>query len=149
MKIASFVPSTLRTYKSPELPQKKSPDPEPPRSEEPSILKSALIGAAYGGMVGASTALLYQSQPLATATTYHMTGIVAGGLAGTSVLGRAMQPKVEAPAAYALGALAGAGITWGTSAFGLLHQPVVGAVAGAALGAFYGGIGAFLLRDPK
>lgn len=122
--------------------------PQPPRDEEPSILKSALLGAGYGALVGAGTALLYNAQPLTTATGYHMAGIAAGGIGGAALLGPAMQPKVEAPASYALGALAGAGITWGTSAFGLLHQPVVGAVAGAALGAFYGAIGALVLHKP-
>ena len=148
MKIHNQLPQVRRPLPGRVQTQDVKGGPQPPHDEEPSILKAALLGAGYGALVGAGTALLYSSQPLTTATGYHMAGIAAGGIGGAAVLGRAMQPKVEAPASYALGALAGAGVTWGTSAFGLLHQPVVGAVAGAALGALYGGIGALVMHKP-
>ena len=125
-----------------QAPKTPPPDQPQPGGGGSSVLKSTLVGAAYGALVGAGTALLYQNNSLQSATAFHMTGIAAGGVAGAGILGKAMQPKVEAPASYALGALVGAGVTWGTSAFGLLHSPIIGAVAGGALGAFYGAIGA-------
>jgi hypothetical protein len=104
-------------------------------------LKSALVGAAYGALVGGSTNALYRSTDLMTATGAHMAGIAGGGALGSVVLGKALQKKAEPPAAYALGALAGAGVTWATSAFGMLPNPMVGIVAGATLGAFFGAVG--------
>lgn len=106
-----------------------------------SALRGALVGAAYGAAVGVGGSLLYRSFDLGSATAIHMGGILAGGGLGAGVLGVAMQPKVEAPASYALGALAGAGVTWGTSGLGMVTSPAVAAVAGAALGAFYGAVG--------
>ena len=110
-------------------------------------LKAALIGAAYGALVGGSTNALYSNASLMTATGVHAGGILAGGALGAAVLSKPLMKKAEAPAAYALGALAGAGATWGTSAFGLLHNPVVGIVAGAALGAFYGAVGGAIIAS--
>lgn len=112
-----------------------------------SAVKAALIGAAYGALVGGSTNALYQSTDLLTATGVHMAGIAAGGALGAGVLGQALKKKAEPPAAYALGALAGAGITWGTSAFGMLPNPMVGVVAGAVLGAFYGAVGGAIVAS--
>lgn len=104
-------------------------------------LRGALAGAAYGAAVGAGASWLYRSAELASATAIHMGGILAGGALGAGVLGKVMQPKVEAPASYALGALAGAGVTWGTSGLGMVTTPAVASLAGAALGAFYGAVG--------
>ena len=106
-----------------------------------SALKSALVGAAYGAIVGGATNALYSNTDLMTATAVHAGGILAGGGLGSAVVGTALLKKAEPAAAYALGALVGAGVTWGTSAFGMLHNPVVGIVAGATLGAFYGAVG--------
>lgn len=106
-----------------------------------SALKSAVVGAAYGALVGGSTNALYQSTDLMTATGIHAVGILGGGALGAAVLGKPLQKKAEPPAAYALGALAGAGVTWATSAFGMLASPTVGIVAGATLGAFFGAVG--------
>lgn len=106
-----------------------------------SALKAAAVGAAYGALVGGSTNALYKSTDLMTATGIHAAGIVGGGALGSVVLGKPLQKKAEPPAAYALGALAGAGVTWATSAFGMLASPTVGIVAGAALGAFFGAVG--------
>ena len=106
-----------------------------------SALKTALVGAAYGALVGGSTNALYSNTDLMTATAVHAGGILAGGGLGAVVLGKPLQKKAEPPAAYALGALAGAGVTWATSAFGMLANPTVGIVAGATLGAFFGAVG--------
>ncbi len=106
-----------------------------------SAIKSALVGAAYGALVGGSTNALYSNTDLMTATAVHAGGILAGGGLGAVVLGKPLQKKAEPPAAYALGALAGAGVTWATSAFGMLASPTVGIVAGATLGAFFGAVG--------
>ncbi len=106
-----------------------------------SAIKSALVGAAYGAVVGGRTNALYSNTDLMTATAVHAGGILAGGGLGAVVLGGPLQKKAEPPAAYALGALAGAGVTWATSAFGMLASPTVGIVAGATLGAFFGAVG--------
>lgn len=112
-------------------------------------LNSALTGAAgcaaYGALVGGATSALYTSTELMTATGIHAGGILAGGALGAVTLGPLFEKKMEKPAAYALGALAGAGVTWGTSAFGLLQNPGVAIVAGAALGTFYGAVGGAIL----
>lgn len=112
-----------------------------------SALKAALVGAAYGAIVGGSTNALYSSTDLMTATAVHMGGIAAGGALGAAVLSGPLSKKAEPPANYALGALAGAGITWGTSAFGMLPNPMVGIVAGAVLGAFYGAVGGAIVAS--
>lgn len=106
-----------------------------------SAIKSALVGAAYGALVGGSTNALYSNTDLMTATAVHAGGILVGGGLGAAVLGKPLQKKAEPPAAYALGALAGTGVTWATSAFGMLASPTVGIVAGAILGAFFGAVG--------
>lgn len=106
-----------------------------------SALKSALVGAAYGAVVGGATNALYSSTSLMTATAVHAGGILAGGGLGAAVIGKALLKKAEPAAAYPLGALAGTGVTWATSAFGMLANPMVGVVAGATLGAFFGAVG--------
>jgi hypothetical protein len=106
-----------------------------------SAIKSALVGAAYGALVGGSTHALYSNTDLMTATAVHAGGILAGGGLGAVAIGTALKKKAEPPAAYALGALAGTGVTWATSAFGMLPHPTVGIIAGATLGAFFGAVG--------
>jgi hypothetical protein len=106
-----------------------------------SAIKSALVGAAYGALVGGSTHALYSNTDLMTATAAHAGGILVGGGLGAVAIGTALKKKAEPPAAYALGALAGAGVTWATSAFGMLPHPTVGLIAGATLGAFFGAVG--------
>jgi hypothetical protein len=106
-----------------------------------SAIKSALVGAAYGALVGGSTHALYSNTDLMTATAVHAGGILVGGGLGAVAIGTALKKKAEPPAAYALGALAGAGVTWATSAFGMLPHPTVGLIAGATLGAFFGAVG--------
>ncbi len=108
-------------------------------------LTGAAGGAAYGALVGGATSALYAGTELMTATGIHAGGILAGGALGAVALGPLFEKKMEKPAAYALGALAGAGVTWGTSAFALLQNPTVAIVAGAALGTFYGGVGGAIL----
>jgi hypothetical protein len=108
------------------------------------ILKTAAAGAAYGAVVGTASGLLYSNVGEMSATAIHMGAIVAGAAGGAVVIGNKMEPVVEKPFNYALGALTGAGVTWGTSAFGLLHNPVVGGVTGAALGGIYGAIAGFI-----
>ena len=110
-------------------------------------VKSAVVGAAYGALVGGATSHLYSNTGLMTATAGHMGGIVAGGGLGAGVLGKALGKKAEPPAAMALGALAGAGVTWATSAFGILGNPAVGAAAGLALGAFFGAVGGAIVAS--
>ena len=113
-------------------------------SRTATILKTAAKGAAVGAVLGTASGLAYSNMDLHSVTAAHVGTILAGGAAGSFIIGKELQPKVEAPAAYALGAVAGAGFTWGTTAFGLLQNPVVSGIAGAALGGFYGGIGAFI-----
>lgn len=108
------------------------------------ILKSAAVGAAYGAAVGTASGLLYSNVPTMNATAIHMGAILAGGAGGAVVIGNQMPASVDRPANYALGAVAGAGITWGTSALGLLQNPVVGGVGGALLGGFYGAVAGFI-----
>ncbi len=110
-------------------------------------LKSAVVGAAYGALVGGSTNALYSGTDLMTATAVHAGGILVGGGLGAVALGKAFQKKAEPPAAYALGALAGTGVTWATSAFGMLASPAVGVVAGATLGAFFGAVGGAIVAS--
>jgi hypothetical protein len=105
----------------------------------------AAAGAAYGALVGAGTAGMYNALGFDVGTPAHMTGIIAGGAAGAAVLGRELQPTFDKGSAYAIGALAGAGMTWGTSAFGLLQNPVLGAVMGGVLGASYAGAAAAMI----
>lgn len=142
----SITPAPVRVAPRPAMTQAPTAATVPQDSFESSsvvgsAVKAALVGAAYGALVGGSTNALYRSTDLLTATGVHMAGIAAGGALGAGVLGQALQKKAEPPAAYALGALAGAGVTWGTSAFGMLSSPTVGVVAGAVLGAFYGAVG--------
>jgi hypothetical protein len=108
------------------------------------ILKTAAAGAAYGAAVGTASGLLYSNVGEMSATAIHMGAIVAGAAGGAVVIGNKMEPVVEKPFNYALGALTGAGVTWGTSAFGLLHKPLLGGVTGAALGGIYGAIAGFI-----
>ncbi len=89
MKVQTLTPSFRRALPPVSIRQEgpSQPPPSPEPEGPPSVLKSALLGAGYGALVGAGTALLYQHQPLMTATGYHMAGIAAGGLAGAPLLG--------------------------------------------------------------
>ena len=102
-------------------------------------LRWGAAAAAYGALTGGATALAYNTFGFEVGTAVHMTAILAGGAAGSAVIGKQL-PGMDPPMAHAIGALLGAGLTWGTSAFGLLQNPLLGVVAGATLGAFYGGI---------
>lgn len=70
MKVQTLTPSFRRALPPVSIRQEgpSQPPPSPEPEGPPSVLKSALLGAGYGALVGAGTALLYQHQPLMTAT---------------------------------------------------------------------------------
>lgn len=104
------------------------------------VLLGAAAGAVYGAAVGSGTTALYAALGLSAGTVAHMGLILGGGAINTPIIGKVLEPKVDKPSNYVLGAFLGAGVTWGTSAFGLMGNPVVGAVGGGLAGAFYGGL---------
>lgn len=133
----------------PPSPGNSSPSPSPSPADKftaSGLLTGAGTCGLYGAAVGGGTGWLYATKDLGTATSWHMTGIILGAAAGTPVMARVLEKHMEKPAAYALGALAAAGLTWGTSALGLMGSPGLGAAAGLALGAFYGGVGSLVLN---